>query len=84
MNESTQHWWNVTNRQKEQYLEKNLSHWKFVHDKSNTDWPGIEPNPPDSDRPASGMILIRKNQSSSSKTCPSATLPQKPHELAWD
>ena len=51
-----------------------IQHWLAWH------WT----QPPDSDRPASGMILIRKNQSSSSKTCPSATLPQKPHELAWD
>jgi hypothetical protein len=45
MNESMQHWWNVTNRQKQQYVEKSLSHRIFAQDKSRTEQPGIEPNP---------------------------------------
>jgi hypothetical protein len=45
MSESMQHWWNVTNTQKQQYFEKNLPQCNFVHDKCHTDRSGIEPNP---------------------------------------
>ena len=58
---------------KKKALRKKPSHCNIVHHKSYTDWPRNEPNF-HSDRPASGMILTGNNQSSWSKTCPSATL----------
>jgi len=33
----------VNDRRKLKYLEKNLSHWHFVHHTSYTDGPGTEP-----------------------------------------
>jgi hypothetical protein len=42
----TEHRWNTTDTRKSKYLEKSLSQCEFPHQKSHTDWPGIEPGPP--------------------------------------
>jgi len=34
--------WNDTDKGTPKYLEKTLSQYQFVHQKSNTKWPGIE------------------------------------------
>jgi hypothetical protein len=36
-------WWNDTDRGKRKCLEKNLTQCHFVHNKSRTDWPRVEP-----------------------------------------
>jgi len=36
------HWWNYSNKEKNNFLGKNLPQ-SLVHHKSNTDWPGNEP-----------------------------------------
>jgi len=38
--------WNDADNVKAKYSEKNLNHRHFVHPKSNVDWRGIEPDPP--------------------------------------
>ena len=40
---SMEHWWNYTNRRKLMYLEKHLSQYHFIHQKSHLDWPRIKP-----------------------------------------
>jgi hypothetical protein len=40
------HWWNDTEREKLKYYEKNQIQFHFVHHKSHTDRPEIEPGPP--------------------------------------
>ena len=41
-----EHRWNEIDRVKPKYSEKNLSQCHFVHHKSHTHRPGIEPVPP--------------------------------------
>jgi hypothetical protein len=41
-----EHRWNEIDRGKPKYSDKNMSQYHFVHHKSHTDWPGIEPEPP--------------------------------------
>jgi hypothetical protein len=41
-----EHRWTEIYRGKPKYSWKNLSQCHFVHHKSNMDWPGIEPEPP--------------------------------------
>jgi hypothetical protein len=41
-----EHRWNEIDRGKPRYSGENLSQCHFVHHKSNTDRPGIEPVPP--------------------------------------
>jgi hypothetical protein len=41
-----EHRWNEIDRGKPKNSGKNLSQCHFVHNKSNMDWPGIEPGPP--------------------------------------
>jgi hypothetical protein len=41
-----EHRWNEIDREKPKNSGKNLSQCHFVHHKSYTDWPGIEPGPP--------------------------------------
>ena len=38
--------WNGADSVQPKYSEENLNHRHFVHPKSNVDWPGIEPDPP--------------------------------------
>jgi hypothetical protein len=40
------HRWNEIDRENPKCSRKNLSQCHFVHHKSHTDWPGIEPGPP--------------------------------------
>ena len=40
-----EHWWNDDRRQSK-YSEKNVNQWHFIHHKTHTDCPGIEPRPP--------------------------------------
>jgi hypothetical protein len=37
-----ENWWNDTDRGKQWYTKKNVSHCRYVYHKSHTDWPGIE------------------------------------------
>jgi len=41
---STKHWWIYTDKGEENSMEKNPSQSQFVHQKSDTDWPGVEPD----------------------------------------
>lgn len=38
--------WNDADSVQPKYSEKNLNQCRFVHPKSNVDWPGIEPDLP--------------------------------------
>lgn len=40
---STKQWWNYADKGEQKSMEKNPSQSQFVHQKSETDWPGIEP-----------------------------------------
>lgn len=40
---NTEHWWNVTDRRKPKYSDRNLSQCQSGHYKSNTNWHGIDP-----------------------------------------
>jgi hypothetical protein len=43
---SMENWWNDTDRESPKCSRQNLSQCHFVHHKSRTEWPGIEPRPP--------------------------------------
>ena len=43
---SMEQWWNDSDRGKLKYLDDNLSQCHLVHHKFHTDWPRIEPRPP--------------------------------------
>jgi len=43
---SMEYLWNDADSGQPKYSEKNLTHCDFVYPKSNVDWPGIEPYPP--------------------------------------
>jgi hypothetical protein len=40
---NTHHRWNYTDRRKPKYSDRNLSQCQSVHYRSNTNWPGIDP-----------------------------------------
>jgi hypothetical protein len=40
------HWWNDIDRENSRYLEINLSHCHFLHQKTHVDWPENELGPP--------------------------------------
>jgi hypothetical protein len=64
---------------------KNLSQRNFVHDKSHTDRPGIEPDPLTATGQPVEWYWLGKTKAGGGRPTPVPhCLPQKPHELAWD
>jgi len=45
-NMGMEHGWNFYDGGKPTYSEENLLQYRFVHQKSNTEWPVIEPQSP--------------------------------------
>jgi len=59
MKMSVKYWWNDTDKVKQKYWEKSLSHCDIVQHKSNMDCPGMEPLPLRV-RPATNRLSLRQ------------------------